>query len=140
MPGKHLSTRPQRPENIPKGTTMANVLQYIPDADPEEIGYLNMLMSPMTEVQAQQFAMMYRHRRKESSMILILALVGFLGFAGIHRFVVGSIGIGVLYMLTGGICGIGTIIDLVNHRKITSEYNQQQAYEVATTMRMLGQL
>jgi hypothetical protein len=54
--------------------------------------------------------------------------------------VVGNIAIGVLYMLTGGVCGIGTIIDLVNHRKITSEYNQTQAYEVASTMRMLGQL
>ena len=119
---------------------MANVLHYIPDADPEEIGYLNMLISPMTEEQAQQFAMMYRHRRKESSMILILALVGFLGFAGIHRFVVGNIAIGVLYMLTGGICGIGTSINHVNHRNITYEFNQKQAYEVATTMRMLGQL
>lgn len=119
---------------------MANVLHYIPDADPEEIGYLNMLISPMTEEQAQQFAMMYRHRRKESSMILILALVGFLGFNGIHRFVVGNVAMGVLYMLTFGICGVGTIIDLVNHRKITSEFNQKQAYEVATTMRMLGQL
>ena len=119
---------------------MANVLNYIPDADPEEIGYLNMLMSPMTEQQAQQFAMMYRHRRKESSMILILALVGFLFVAGIHRFVLGSTALGVLYLFTGGLCGIGTIIDLVNHRKLTSEYNQKQAYEVASTMRMLGQL
>lgn len=119
---------------------MANVLHFIPDADPEEIGYLNMLMSPMSEEQAQQFSMMYRHRRKDSSMILILALIGFLGIAGIHRFVVGNVAIGVLFVITGGICGIGTIVDLVNHRKITSEYNQKQAYEVATTMRMLGQL
>lgn len=119
---------------------MANVLQYIPDADGEEIAYLNMIVSPMNDAQAQQFSMMYRSRRKEPQMILILAIVGFIGIAGIHRFVIGNIGLGVLYVLTGGLCWIGTIIDIVNYRKLASDFNQGQAYEVANIMRSMGQL
>ncbi|MBC8124913.1 MAG: TM2 domain-containing protein [Candidatus Kapabacteria bacterium] len=119
---------------------MANVLQYVPDADGEEISYLNMIVSPMSDQQAMQFAMMYRSRRKEPQMILILALVGFVFAAGIHRFVLGHIGLGILYLLTGGLCFIGTIIDIVNYRKLAAEYNQQQAFEVANIMRSMGQL
>ncbi len=118
---------------------MANVFQFLPDLDGEELAYVNKLLSPMTDAQAQQFAMMYRARRKDPQMILILTLIGFLGFAGIQRFVLNQIGMGILYLLTFGLCYIGIIVDLVNYRKLANDYNQQQAYEVATLMRTMGQ-
>ena len=117
---------------------MANVFQYLPDLDGDELAYVNMIVSEMTDNQAQQFAMMYRARRKDPQMILLLTLVGFLGFAGIQRFVLNQIGMGILYFLTWGFRGIGIIVDLVNYRKLASEYNQQQAYEVANLMRTMG--
>jgi TM2 domain-containing membrane protein YozV len=117
---------------------MANVFQYLPDLDGDELAYVNMIVAPMSDAQAQQFAMMYRARRKDPQMILILTLVGFLGFAGIQRFVLNQIGMGILYLLTGGLCFIGIIVDLVNYRKLASEFNQQQAYEVANLMRTMG--
>jgi TM2 domain-containing membrane protein YozV len=118
---------------------MANVFQYLPDLDGDELAYVNMLVAPMTEEQAQQFTMMYRSRRKDPQMILLLTLVGFLGFAGIQRFVLNQIGMGIVYLLTFGFCYIGVIVDLVNYRKLASEYNQQQAYEFANLMRTMGQ-
>ncbi|MCX7798460.1 MAG: TM2 domain-containing protein [Melioribacter sp.] len=41
-----------------------------------------------------------------------------------------QIGIGILYLLTCGICFIGTILDLVNYRRIAFEYNQKQAEQI----------
>lgn len=114
---------------------MANVLHVLPDLDGDELGYAQILVADMTEEEAMQFALMYRARRKDPQMILILTLIGFLGFAGIQRFVVGQIGLGILYFFTGGLCLIGVIVDLVNYRRIASDYNQKQAYEVALIMR-----
>ena len=119
---------------------MANVLQLIPDAEPDEMMYLHALMEPMNDMQAGMFASMYRSRRKEPTMILLLTLVGFLGIAGINRFVLGQMGMGVFYFFTWGFCWIGVIVDLINHKKLTSEYNQKQAFEVANMMRAMGQL
>ena len=37
----------------------------------------------------------------------------FLGYLGIHYFYVGKIGMGILYLLTGGLFGIGWIVDII---------------------------
>lgn len=37
----------------------------------------------------------------------------FLGFLGVHKFYEGKIGMGILYLCTGGLCCIGVIIDLI---------------------------
>ena len=49
----------------------------------------------------------------QKSKLLTFFLCLFLGYMGIHRFYVGKIGTGVLYLLTGGLFAIGWFVDLV---------------------------
>ncbi|HUC79759.1 MAG TPA: hypothetical protein VMR70_02540 [Flavisolibacter sp.] len=50
---------------------------------------------------------------------------------------IGEVGMGILYLVTVGFCGIGTIIDLVNLDKMVSRYNQAQAMQSATMVKMM---
>lgn len=114
---------------------MVNVLQLMPELTGMEQQFVQNIFKNMTEEEAQQFSNIYRIRRKDPQTILLLALVGFLGIAGIQRFVVDQIGLGILYVLTAGLCFIGTIIDLVNYKNIAFEYNQRQAQEIAAMIK-----
>ena len=114
---------------------MANVYELLPEIVGEEQMYISSLIKNMEDKQAFQFANIYRTRRKDPQMILLVTLVGFLGISAIQRFLTDQIGLGILYLLTGGICMIGTIIDLVNYRKIAFEYSQQQANQVAVMIK-----
>ncbi|MDQ7817882.1 MAG: TM2 domain-containing protein [Melioribacteraceae bacterium] len=110
---------------------MANVYELMPEIMGEEQMYISSIIKNLDEQKAQQFANIYRARRRDPQVILLVTLVGFLGIAGIQRFLTDQIGLGILYLLTGGICMIGTIIDLVNYKKIAFEYNQKQAAQIA---------
>jgi len=114
---------------------MANVVQYLPELDPDEQVALQPLASDMDEAKAQQFAFAYRARRRDPQMILLTALLGFLGIAGVQRFLLGQIGMGLLYLFTYGLCLIGTIVDLVNYKKLTLEYNLKEAQQLAAMIK-----
>lgn len=49
----------------------------------------------------------------DKSWIAALLLCIFIGGLGIHRFYVGKVGTGILYLLTAGFFGIGVIIDII---------------------------
>ena len=49
---------------------------------------------------------------KKNKMVALLLCI-FLGVLGVHRFYVGKIGTGLLYLFTGGLFGIGWIIDII---------------------------
>ena len=48
-------------------------------------------------------------KKKMTALMLCL----FLGYLGVHHFYVGRIGMGILYLFTAGLFGIGWIIDLI---------------------------
>lgn len=47
------------------------------------------------------------------SRLVALLLCLFLGGIGVHRFYVGKVGTGILWMFTGGVFGIGCLVDLI---------------------------
>lgn len=49
--------------------------------------------------------------RKSRLATLLLAI--FLGVIGVHRFYVGKVGTGILWLFTGGFFGIGYIVDII---------------------------
>lgn len=81
--------------------------------------------------------MIYRSKRRDPQLILILSLLGLFGFAGIQRFLVGHIGMGILYFFTLGLCWIGTIIDAVNYKNLALEYNSKMVVETMMTLNMV---
>lgn len=115
----------------------SNNLWTLSGIDQEEYSFLNHLMQQMNDYQQQQFFAIYQSRRKDPQTVLLVTLLGFFVIAGVQRFLLGQIGMGILYLFTGGLCLIGTIIDLVNYRKLTWEFNQKKALEsaqIAATM------
>ena len=114
---------------------MARVIDVLPEISGEEMLYVQALIKDVDDDKARSFASVYRSRRKDPQMILITTLLGFVGFAGVHRFIMGQIGMGILYFFTAGLCLIGTIVDLVNHQKLAFEHNQKIANEVLSMIR-----
>ncbi len=109
---------------------MSNVLNHLPQLEGDEQLYVAELVNDLPEEKAEQFARIYRERRKEPQLILLLALLGFVVVAGVHRFVIDEMGMGLLYLFTAGLCFIGTIIDVINYKDIAFRYNRKQADEV----------
>jgi TM2 domain-containing membrane protein YozV len=110
---------------------MTQIYQILPELEIQEMNYVQSIVQNFNEAQLVNFANIYRSRRRDPQIILLTALLGFVGIAGVHRFMINQVGMGILYVFTGGICFIGTIVDLVNHRQLAFEYNVKVANEVA---------
>jgi TM2 domain-containing membrane protein YozV len=106
-----------------------NAYMTLPGITPEELNCLQQATAELNDDQKRYFYMVYSGKRKNPQDILLFTLLGFIWIAGIQRFMTGEIGMGILYLLTGGLCWIGTIVDLINHKSIALEFNRKMAYE-----------
>ena len=79
------------------------------------------LKQKLIEASEEQFALTSTLQFKDPTTILVVSIL--LGGLGIDRFMLGETGIGVLKLLTGGVCGILTIIDWFSVRKKAMEIN-----------------
>lgn len=60
---------------------------------------------------------------KDPTTLLLISI--FLGSLGVDRFMLGDTGMGILKLLTFGLCGVLTIIDWFSISKKAREYNYQ---------------
>ena len=116
---------------------MKEILEHLLELEGEESQYVSRLIETLPEEDKRLFATVYRSRRRDPVLMLILALVGFFGVAGIHRFLSGQTGMGVLYLLTLGLCFIGTIVDMINYKSIAFEYNRKVALSIMDQMKLV---
>ena len=84
----------------------------------EKIMYLKEKLAAMDE---SKFAMVSTVELKDPTTLLIISL--FLGGLGVDRFMLGDTGVGILKLLTGGCCGILTIIDWFTVMNKTKQLN-----------------
>lgn len=84
----------------------------------EKIMYLKEKLKTIDE---QKFSLLSTIEMKDPTTILLISI--FLGNLGIDRFMLGDTGMGILKLLTGGVCGILTIIDWFTVSKKTKELN-----------------
>lgn len=84
----------------------------------EKIVYLKEKLSSMDD---SKMNLIYSIELKDPTTLLLVSI--FLGALGIDRFMIGDTGMGVLKLLTAGLCGILTIIDWFTIQKKTKELN-----------------
>lgn len=113
------------------------VLRYLYDVTPEEMMTINARTKNFTDEELSQFCVIYRSKRKDPQLILILCLLGLVGIAGLQRFIIGHIGMGILYFFTAGLCFIGTIVDIINHKELALEYNAKMITETLSMLNMI---
>ncbi len=113
---------------------MARAIELFPELQGLELEYIQGIVGPMNDEEANKFLNIYRARRKRPEDILIFAIVGLFLVPGLQRFFLNQIGMGILFFFTIGLCFIGSIIDLINYQRLTFEFNQRVADEVRSSL------
>jgi TM2 domain-containing membrane protein YozV len=114
------------------------VTHYLPELDDPERAFIERLTAGMSHENIQQFAAAYRQVRRDPQTLRLMAVIGIVAIPGLHRFWVGQIGIGFLYLVTWGLLLFGTITDIVKYRELAFSYNRQVANRIATNLVQYG--
>jgi TM2 domain-containing membrane protein YozV len=107
----------------------------LPGITPEEYSYLQLACTGLNEQQLKGFLVVYGSKRRNPDDMLLYCILGFF-VPGLPRFLINQVGMGLLYFFTFGLCVIGTIIDLINHKTLAFEYNQKMVFESLQLVKM----
>jgi TM2 domain-containing membrane protein YozV len=113
-----------------------NPYAAFPGVTYEEVHFLGQMSAGLTDTQRGNFIAIYAGKRRDPQDIMLVTLLGFVGIAGVQRFLAGQIAMGLIYFFTAGFCFIGTIVDLINHKSLANEFNQKMAYESVSIAKM----
>jgi len=73
---------------------------------------------------------------KSKGTAYILWLISIFGWLGFHHFYLGKIGKGIIWILTGGVFGIGSLIDLFTLGGDVEQYNTKEELKIIRTASM----
>jgi len=73
---------------------------------------------------------------KSKGTAYLLWLVSIFGWLGFHHFYLGKIGKGIIWILTGGILGIGSLVDLFTLGGAVDNYNTNVELKTIRTASM----
>lgn len=110
---------------------MSKIADFLPELDEKELDFVSSAVKNLPDDRLDEFAKMYKSQRKKPVIILLTTLLGFIGIAGIQRFILGQAGMGLLYFFTGGIFFIGTIVDVFKFKQLTYPLNEELAFRIA---------
>ncbi|MBQ9239343.1 MAG: TM2 domain-containing protein [Treponema sp.] len=82
----------------------------------------------MAQVDDSRYATLSSIEFKEPTTMLLISI--FIGGLGVDRFMMGETGMGILKLLTGGLCGILWLIDVIGISKKVKEYNFNELMKI----------
>ena len=75
---------------------------------------------------------------KSKGVVYLLWLVSIFGWLGFHHFYLGKIGKGIIWILTGGVLGIGSLFDLFTLGSAVEQYNTKEELKTIRTASMVN--
>ncbi|HHX00593.1 MAG TPA: TM2 domain-containing protein [Acholeplasmataceae bacterium] len=87
-----------------------------------------MLRDRLLQADESKYSLLLSLDLKEPTTMLLISI--FLGYLGIDRFMLGDIGMGILKLLTFGLCGVLTIVDWFLISDKTKEQNLNKIMQI----------
>lgn len=84
----------------------------------------NIIREKMLALDESKYATIASIDLKDPVVIEIISII--IGGLGVDRFILGQVGMGVLKLLTGGLCGILWLIDVITIMNKTRDYNYNE--------------
>ena len=87
-----------------------------------------LIREKMAQIDDSRYATISSVELKDPTTMLLVSI--FLGEFGVDRFMLGETGMGILKLLTAGLCGILWLIDLIGITKKVKDYNYNELMKI----------